>query len=229
MSGLWTAGSIVADAQKFKADWPWQWYAFIGFVVFVIFMLWTMYDLLKKVHSSEDARTSITTHILADTATMISDGLVIEVRNEGANGRFQAQVEVLESTQAYLPPEERYYDAYWENATEPTVDIMKDHSRRLKLVTFEDSPVNTGWLHVYRMTANGMRYRATDSYPIFAPNGVFVVPEYTLRVTISSKPEPREGPKVITLKVRATMEVQEIVTVRSLNWFERLVLRRASS
>jgi hypothetical protein len=62
-------------------------------------MCWVVYDLHRRVRHLEDSRPTISTRVLSDPVDMVSDGLVVEVRNDGADGKFQAQIEVTHCTE----------------------------------------------------------------------------------------------------------------------------------
>lgn len=157
--------------------------------------------LLQRVRSLEDTLPSIHAVVHAD----ILEGVYVDVRNDGGQGEFQVQIEVLESTQPYLASSERRYSGYWDGFCGEAISIPPGLTRRIKLATFEqNSSINSGHMHLYYYDAAraDMNYRETDSYFILNPQGC-VVPKETLRVTVSSTPKPRNGPAIITMTIDA--------------------------
>ena len=194
------AGLDIADVAGRASDW--RLVSLVGFALLALMVSWLIYEQRKEIGKLKDSRPIVKATVQEDLKCV---GIL--VRNDGAIGGFQAQIEVLEYTDNYLSQDWLLYYGYWDDMSDNIVPIMKGMSHLLKIATFEDTKVNTGYLRFYRSSKQRTQTtRDTHSYPILRPNG-FLIPESTLKVTISSSPEAIGGPSVITLRIRADCEV----------------------
>ncbi len=209
LSASWTIASNVLTLAGvgtllgYNIDW--RWFTLGGFIVFSVFMGWIVFDHRRRILELEQTKPSIEAYPQCGWR----EGVTIKVKNNGAEGNFQAQVEVIDTTDLNM---ERmswlYYKAYWDGEADETAVILKGMTRFIKLATFEQGTTNSGWLRIYRMAPTGMQCLDTHHYPILSPEG-FVIPEVCLKVTIGSTPSAKEGPIELTLRINAsgTMEV----------------------
>jgi len=215
------AGLDIANVAGRASDW--RLVSLVGFALFAIMVGWLIYEQRKEIGKLKDSRPIIKADVQKDFQCV-----GINVRNDGAAGEFKAQIEVREHTQDYLSQDWTLYYGYWDSVSDSMIPIMKGMSHFLKLASFEDTTANVGYLRFYRSPEQGHISRDTHSYPIFKPDG-FLIPESTLRITISSRPDAVKGPVVLTLRIRATCEVEEIVPESQPNWLRRLLSHKASS
>jgi len=149
---------------------------------------------LKKL---QDARPSIDV-TLDEERTSGGHINYLRVHNNGAEGKFRAQIELSsDEPSVYRLP---HYYGYWQQGNKDETKISKGHADWLKIAELKSSPPHYSVAHLeiffYDTTAGYAHSISTSSYFLEASIGntkPMTKWDYKLRVTISSNPELREG------------------------------------
>jgi len=131
------------------------------------------------------------------------DDYYLEVKNIGNAGKFEAEIQMLESN-TLIPSELNQYKACWETTKSREVQILKDQTDRVKIARFVSYPPHYQSQHLslyyYNSQSGQESHIDSDGYKvgakIISENGKerpLTKPGFILRVTISSKPSLKEG------------------------------------
>jgi hypothetical protein len=141
--------------------------------------------------------------------------VLMDVTNEGTKGDFEAQVEVIYSTDYKFHLLHPQYAGYWINETSKVISILHNATHTLKLAQFIISEnARSACLRLYRMEEYGKECFDTNSYPIGQTN--FVVPEVCLRTLITSHPCYWHGTREVIIRIDAHGEA-EVIKVKKRN------------
>ena len=193
-------------------EYGWSGYSLGFFLGFAIFVTWALLEQYRRIDRLASQRPSIRTQHGVGAGDW-----GIDVFNDGADGVFQAQVEILsvEGSDAGMP-DNRRYAGHWEDHPEPGVQIPRGFSRRLVLARMSQGQpagenvdermarmVETASsLQLWGVTRYGpthvMSVRSDESGPAGR-----AMPGASLKVTITSEPEPANVLKPLEFHIRA--------------------------
>lgn len=209
LSALFTIITNVLTVREIGAvygyDIEWQWFTLGGFIVFLGFVGWWLSDLHNYVRRLESAKPSIEVRPANDL-----HDYYLEVKNIGSTGTFEAQVELVKG-KSYVFGLPQMYSACWDKTNNNKTQIMKGHKDKLKIATLEiPARVLSMSLRFYYYSSyyfegsyvEGIRY--SDSTSWIPGSNQVVVPEFTLRITISSEPSLKEGSFVRNYKLSSS-------------------------
>lgn len=127
--------------------------------------------------------------------------LYADVKNDGAEGIFEAQIRIIEATDIILETNQGIYRGYWEESQKGTVKIPYQGTKRLLIAEFYKGSYS-GSLRIFGEDFGGF-HQLNHSYPLLNKDNDIVIPEVSLVLTISSSPNPLKGSKVIGLRIWA--------------------------
>ena len=176
-----------------------KWLPMITLVAFVVIMFWIVYDLKKDNYRLMNDRPTINVQPLLE-----SDNYYLLVKNNGASANFEAQLKLKSNdrnvhTLSNLP----FAKVIWDSVDNFQVSIPKGHSAKLKIASIKSEyPMMGRSLEIYFGHPNGRIDKVSQSQYFGAiqyntetgiSSPLEQPPSNEILITISSKPELREG------------------------------------
>lgn len=130
----------------------------------------------------------------------LTNKLYADIANEGAEGVFEAQLRVIESSDFLLEVNQGIYRGYWEENRTAEITIRHGETKRLLIAEFHKGSYS-GSLRIFGENF-GAYHQLSHSYPLGGGSNV-IIPEVFLILTISTSPTAWRGNKVLTLRIWA--------------------------
>ncbi len=171
------------------AFWGFTWGQVIG-VVFVLSVFWAIIQLNVEVSRLQNKKPKLKVTVPGWIGN--PDNFCINVENVGEVGIIQAYIEIIEGEQ-FAQYNIRDYYAYWKNGKGIETEILKGRADRVLIARINSNPPNHDIQHftLYFYDTNSDRKACAASCSWGLPETI--EPEFTLKVSISSKPSLREG------------------------------------
>jgi hypothetical protein len=131
----------------------------------------------------------------------LTEKLYADVMNKGAEGIFEAQIRIIESTDVLLEANQGIYRGYWEENRKAEVKIPHGETKRLLVAEFKKGSYS-GYLRIYGEGFAGGYHELNHGYSLWSKS-TGIIPEVYLILTISSSPSPLRGNEVIGLRIWA--------------------------
>ncbi len=193
-----------------------KWVPLVTIIAFVLLMFWIVYDLKRANERLLDNRPKITVQIVEE-----GDTYFLNVHNEGAEGLFRAQMQLIAEDPAVLELSQlSRYAGCWKLRNGAETRILEGQADLLKVAErYSSRPPGPISQHLkfwfFDGTANSAKYVSTSTHwlgaTITSEDGSvrpLTKDEYKLLVTISASPSLREG--VYQEQYRATIDGIEV-------------------
>ena len=199
LSGILTAASIASSAMGIASIFgfivPWEWIALVGFICFCGVTIWRMSEHSQRIKKFEEVRPSVKVKPVRE-----HDSFFLEVENVGGAGTFEAQVEVVKGKEHVLGLPGKY-SPYWAETMDKETEMMNGLKKRLTIASLITPSPQLVFMkfrfHYWEL--NYCEYsriegiRGIDSISWVPGSKQTVMPNFVIRVTISSAPSLREG------------------------------------
>lgn len=150
----------------------------------------------------------------------LTNKLYADVTNEGAEGVFEAQFRVIESSDFLLEANQGIYCGYWEENKAAEIPIREGETKRLLIAEFYKGSYS-GSLRIFGANFGGY-HQLSHSYPFGGARDV-IIPEVCLILTISTSPVAWRGSKVLGIRIWANnrYEVDYSMTRKKLSELQK--------
>lgn len=192
-----TAFSLALNALNINPSIPWIWIAFISFIFFVWIVGQGWHTSENNFRKLYNARPSVKGIKEIDEEHYC----YLEIENVGCTGEFTAQIEVIEDTTGRYKG--KFYVGYWVFDTRHhRSEIQTNHSDRLRIAHCHDKNTNDIRLDYYDTESNCLSClpfswekpaTGRDAPLIRTLLASRPLPQCTIKVVISSKPDLKEG------------------------------------
>lgn len=141
----------------------------------------------------------------------LTNKLYADVINRGAEGIFEAQFRVIESSDFLLEAHQGIYRSYWEENKTAEVTIRHGETKRLLIAEFHKGSYS-GHLRIFSESF-GTYHQLNHSYVLGGGSNI-IIPEVFLILTISTSPTAWQGCKMLGLRIWANdkYEVDDSMT-----------------
>jgi hypothetical protein len=211
----WKLPSI---SQAF-GGWPSEWWLVGGLALLVLFILEGSYRTITKIrteHSKEinTLKQAKPLLVIKPINNKLTRQMCLEVTNNGASGDIEAQIVIVQEQGHYptIRPPNSPYQGYWQLSGESKTSLPQGHTDILEIGQLQ-SDMSTRVAHFtmvfYESSPLGAGKRAYDSDNWIIGLGDPIPVRFIIQVTISSTPNPLNGPIIKTYLVDGGVGVDQ--------------------